>query len=273
MVPFLNIAQWRFFAASVAIHAIALLLLLYPVRPSRVAVPETIPVSLLNTPARESPKPERESPRPTRIPRAAPTRPIKRPTIIAKKDSPMIAPKSAPDQVKKSATNNARADVVPTEPTLSPERPGPARETVPERSVISERRLPTLKELLPPVDWAATSHSDEPVSLNTRDPVYVTYFTKVKQLIESQWDYPELALRYGLQGRLWLEFTIGSNGQLERLRLVRSSGSQLLDDEALRAIKAASPFPPIPSWVKPNPLSISASMEYHDNRLNYRFTR
>jgi protein TonB len=80
-------------------------------------------------------------------------------------------------------------------------------------------------------------------------------------------------LRYGLQGRLSLEFTIGANGQLEQLRLVRSSGSQLLDNEALRAIKAAAPFPPIPSWIKPNPLSILAAMEYHDNRLDYRFAR
>jgi protein TonB len=111
------------------------------------------------------------------------------------------------------------------------------------------------------------------VSLNSRDPLYVTYFTKIKQLIESHWEYPELALRYGLQGKLSLEFTIGANGQLERLRLVRSSGSQLLDDEAVRAIQAAAPFPPIPSWIKPNPLSISAAMEYHDNRVNYQIGR
>ena len=30
---------------------------------------------------------------------------------------------------------------------------------------------------------------------------------------------------------------------------------------------------PIPPWIKANPLLISASMEYHDNRLDYRFTR
>ncbi len=148
------------------------------------------------------------------------------------------------------------------------------RETIPEQSVVAERQLPTLKELLPEPTWSSSSaRNDAPVSLNTRDPVYVTYFTKIKQLIESQWEYPELALRYGLQGRLALEFTIGGNGRLDQLRLIRSSGSQLLDEEALRAIKAAAPFPPIPSWIKPNPLSISASMEYHDNRLNYRFTR
>jgi TonB family protein len=55
--------------------------------------------------------------------------------------------------------------------------------------------------------------------------------------------------------------------------VVRSSGSELLDQEAVRAIRAAAPFPPIPTWIKPIPLSISAAMEYHDNRLNYRYTR
>jgi hypothetical protein len=92
-----------------------------------------------------------------------------------------------------------------------------------------------LKELLPSATWSSSSaRADMPISLNTNDPVYVTYFTKVKQLIESQWEYPEIALRYGLQGRLALQFMIGGNGQLEQLRLIRSSGSQVLDEEAVR---------------------------------------
>ncbi|MGE5220110.1 MAG: energy transducer TonB [Chloroflexota bacterium] len=260
MAGFLNISQLRFFAASLAVH-IGILLLLYPMRPVRVITPETIPVSLLNPP-------DRQRSAPTMMPHQAPTRATKKPTIVAKKDSP-----PRPDRnVGKNSGRTEFASVDPARSNPSPPAP-PPHETIPERSVIAERPLPTLKELLPPVNWAASAHNSAPVSLNSRDPIYVTYFTKLKQLIESQWEYPELALRYGLQGKLSLEFTIGANGQLEGLRLVRSSGSQLLDDEALRAIKAASPFPPIPPWVKPQPLSISASMEYHDNRLNYRFTR
>jgi periplasmic protein TonB len=131
-----------------------------------------------------------------------------------------------------------------------------------------------MKELLPPATWAFSgSRAGAPISLNTRDPVYVSYFNRIKQSIELQWEYPEVALRYGLQGRLSLEFAIAANGQLERLRILRSSGSQVLDDEAVRAIKAAAPFPPIPPWIKATPLSISASMEYHDNRVNYQLDR
>jgi TonB family protein len=150
----------------------------------------------------------------------------------------------------------------------------PPPQPIPENTIVAERPLPTMKELLPSATWAASNERGSgPISLNTRDPIYVSYFTKIKQTIEQQWEYPEVALLYGLQGRLSLEFTIAGNGQLQNLRMVRSSGSQVLDQEALRAIKAAAPFPPIPAWIKPVPLAISASMEYHDNRVNYRFNR
>jgi protein TonB len=79
-----------------------------------------------------------------------------------------------------------------------------------------------------------------------------------------------LALQYGLQGRVIIEFTILFDGRIESVRLVRSSGSILLDEEALRAVRAAAPFPPIPQWIEPKPLLISAGMEYHDGRLNAR---
>ncbi len=142
--------------------------------------------------------------------------------------------------------------------------------------MITERPLPTLKELLPSATYAL--HEDDgpergSVSLYTRDPKYVTYVGKIRQSIESEWQYPEIALRYGLQGKLALEFTILGDGHLEGLRLLRSSGSSLLDNEALRAIKAAAPFPPIPPWIRPNPLRITATMEYRDSRLDYRFAR
>jgi TonB family protein len=241
----------------------------YPLRSQATrALPETISVSLL-------PPSEKTEPAPNRIARTPPTRLSRAPSVIAKKDSPGAS--------KKSASSGARAPAVPELPPVAAEKPPdtprpPApreqREQVPEETVIAERQLPSLKELLPSATWSSSSaRADSPISLNTSDPVYVTYFTKIKQLIESHWEYPEVALRYGLQGRLALQFMIGANGQLEQLQLVRSSGSQVLDEEAVRAIKAAAPFPPIPPWIKPNPLFISASMEYHDNRLNYRFSR
>ena len=139
----------------------------------------------------------------------------------------------------------------------TPDATGTApREPMPEESVIAERQLPTLKELLPSATWSSSSSRDSgPVSLNTKDPIYVSYFNKIKQLhrvpmgIPGSWPCAT-ACKAGSRWNL----PLASNGQLERLRIIRSSGSQVLDDEALRAIKAAAPFPPIPPWIKPNPL-------------------
>ena len=263
MVAYLNISYLRFFLASIALH----LVFFFMVRstPSlRINPPVTIPVSVLEPV-------EKQPPTLTPVPRMPRTRPEKLSGIIAKKDSPRlpVQTKATKDQSKTENEVIARS-----EPLIGPpSQPGPSpapREIIPEQSVIAERRLPTIKELLPPVNWSSSSRNSAPVSLNTSDPVYVTYFTKVKQLILARWEYPELALRYGLEGRLAVEFTIGANGQLERLRVVRSSGSHILDEEALRAIQAAAPFPPIPSWIQPNPLRISGEMIYDDNRLNYQ---
>src|SRR5262249_35238258 len=67
--------------------------------------------------------------------------------------------------------------------------------------------------------------------------------------------------------------SILGNGDIESAKIVRSSGSNLLDEEALRAVKAAAPFGPIPPWIGKNRIDIVASFEYLDNRLNYRFMR
>jgi TonB family protein len=260
-VALLNTSLFRFVIISTAIHTL-LFSLIYAGWQVKIAPQETIAVSLLFTP-------EKDQPAPTRVPRTPATRSLKAAAIIAKKDSPITQQRSAPTREKPVKNEIAREESIPTTP------PPPAgREPIQDPTVIAERQLPTVKELLPPLTWSSSNaKGGAPVSLNTTDPIYVTYFNKIKQSIETQWEYPEVAVRYGLQGKLSLEFTIAGNGQLQQLRLVRSSGSLVLDEEAIRAIKAAAPFPPIPPWIKPNPLPISASMEYHDSRLNYRFAR
>ena len=248
----INTALGRFVALSSALHLLALFLVSIKTMP-QAALPQPITVSLL-------PQIERPSAPVTRAPRAAPGPQVsKAPAIVAKKDP-------TPKEIKERPAPFREPNEAP-QPRAEP----PKREVLPENTVVAERPLPSLKDLLPSVTYSSSSdRAAGPVNLNTRDPLYVSYFTRIKQNIEQQWQYPEVALRYGLQGRLALEFTIGGGGQLEHLRMIRSSGSQVLDDEALRAVRAAAPFPPIPSWIKPVPLSISASMEYYDNRINTR---
>ena len=247
----------RFFAASVTLHL--LLLLSWP-KPQVGAPSQTpIQVSLLPAP-NDAPAPRA----PAVVPKAAPTRPSKAKAIIAEKSSPILEERSIGPKESYSQRETRREEAPPRKP-------------VEDRFAIAERPLPTLKDLLPPLDWSSSrqrsNRNDGPVRLDTADPQYVTYFGSIKRAIEVVWQYPELALRYGLQGRLLLEFSIQGNGELAKARIVRSSGSSVLDDEALRAVRAAAPFSPIPPWIAKENLDILASFEYYDNRLNYRFMR
>ena len=100
------------------------------------------------------------------------------------------------------------------------------------------------------------------VSLDSQDLKYVSYLSEIKKKIEPKWHYPERAKKIGLQGRLALYFSIVPDGHLDRLKLLSSSGHSLLDKEALKAVRVAAPYYPLPKRLKITRLNILATFEY-----------
>ncbi len=59
--------------------------------------------------------------------------------------------------------------------------------------------------------------------------------------------YPRVARRLGLEGRVLVKISVAHDGRLAGEPVVyRSSGHELLDREALRMVRQASPFAPLP---------------------------
>lgn len=100
------------------------------------------------------------------------------------------------------------------------------------------------------------------VAIGTQSIKYASYMKHIKDKIENVWIYPQDARENGIQGRLLVYFSISKNGSLYRLSLVRSSGSKILDDAAMQAIKDASPFPKLPDRLHLDRLNIYAAFEY-----------
>ena len=100
------------------------------------------------------------------------------------------------------------------------------------------------------------------VSIGTQSIKYASYLEHIKNKIQNVWVYPEEAAQTGQQGRLLVLFSIDKNGDLVRLKLIRSSGYPLLDQAALQAVKDASPFPPLPKRFNLDVLNIYATFEY-----------
>jgi protein TonB len=103
---------------------------------------------------------------------------------------------------------------------------------------------------------------EDTVDLNTVEYKYFSYFAKLKQKIEQVWNYPEASRLRGEQGELFLVFTIRRDGYLEDVKMITPSGYERLDEEALRAIRIASPFSPFPnSWALER-LNVKATFKY-----------
>ncbi len=77
------------------------------------------------------------------------------------------------------------------------------------------------------------------------------YMRMLKERIESIWQYPKEAARMGLSGDLYMKFTIKKDGRLGDVELLRTSGFKEMDEAAIKAVKKAEPFWPLPDdWDK-----------------------
>jgi len=114
----------------------------------------------------------------------------------------------------------------------------------------------------PPTPKLSSEDTQETISLDTDDKRYVTYAQAIKERIAGQWKYPQEARKKKLEGRLVALFSLNREGALTRMEITRSSGHEVLDREAERAIRSAAPFPPFPSTVTVSRLNINVSFDY-----------
>lgn len=84
------------------------------------------------------------------------------------------------------------------------------------------------------------------VTFDTKEFKYHGYMNRLKEKIESIWQYPRTAAERGIYGDLYIRFSIKKDGTLGRVDLVRTSGYRELDDAALRALYEGAPYWPLP---------------------------
>lgn len=86
--------------------------------------------------------------------------------------------------------------------------------------------------------------------LNSRRFKFASFFNRVRDQIAQEWRPAEVhaardpdGSKYGLRRRhTRLFISLNADGSLRRIRLEHSSGVDFLDEEAIRAVRAAAPF-------------------------------
>ena len=103
---------------------------------------------------------------------------------------------------------------------------------------------------------------EDTVDLGSLDVKYVPYLTKVKNRILRIWIYPQKAYENIEEGNVVVKMSIDANGTLAGVVLLSSSGSQNLDQGALRVVQDAAPYEPLPVNYDLSRLHIIASFNY-----------
>ncbi len=86
------------------------------------------------------------------------------------------------------------------------------------------------------------------VSASTREFRYASYLGAWARKVEriGNLNYPQAARDQRMFGSLILHVAVRSDGSVEQIRVVRSSGYDLLDEAAVRIVELAAPYAPFP---------------------------
>jgi protein TonB len=80
-----------------------------------------------------------------------------------------------------------------------------------------------------------------------KDSAYVnTNYGAIRTLIYKNMAFPEQAVQMGWQGKVQVAFLVHCDGHVDGIRIVASSGHNVLDQTAIEAIRRAAPYPKSP---------------------------
>ena len=188
---------------------------------------------------------------PVRLPKPAPALPPK-PVPVAAKPQPSIPAMTTP---------SAPATPVVATTHVSQE----ASAQISDRPVVTAKpglavpipsAMPTPPTQIPHVSRAADNAG-----------IRTGYLQRCRSLIEHYKEYPVMARRGMVEGTVVIKGALGRDGLLRRCIVTKTSGSSLLDNAALRAVRSVERFPPVPPELHGDelvfelPVSFRLSME------------
>ena len=271
----------RFILISFLLHfSVVIFGLVAPLYTKKPLTPPPIKVKYVNTQT-SVPLKQKQTPADSLQPKISQKKKTKPPGLLARTSHKTFAKKQYPKQKKhrQIKTTTSKAQNIPSiihqsRPQVTKKKKGGNQQKVPPVSskfMGSKGTLAMLDELNqekyapknPQVEEKEELDDDEPISLDTKEAKYVSYFSRIKQQIQRVWVYPSQGIKRTLSGELTLKFEISKDGNLLSLRLINSSGSNILDANAVKAVRGAAPYYPFPITITKKRLSILATFVYN----------
>ena len=155
---------------------------------------------------------------------------------------------------------------------------------IPIRSLESRRKQdPTLEKAMEEIRkraaaTAATPKPPGPISPDTKaapasqpslgdadmNAKMRAYYAMIWSRIKGKWALPQGILP-GEQLETVIDVTILRSGAVMEVNFEKRSGNRYFDESALKAIRKAGPFPPLPAWISDG--SLGVGIRFHSSEL------
>lgn len=179
----------------------------------------------------------------------------------AQASSPISAPREgiAPRPMRASAprpsppTERELLATTQSQLAVRTERETPEQPPFPEPDLhdVLEKKL-EMARLATEIQRESQKYAKRPhkkfISANTKEYAYAAYMSAWVARVEriGNLNYPDEARREHVHGELVLTVALDRSGNIKGIDVIHSSGHKLLDEAAMRIVRLAAPFPPIP---------------------------
>lgn len=178
-------------------------------------------------------------------------------------------------------------------PPVTPGQVGevPVREALPRRGEglfrppTPQPQIPSMSKLQPSSERMAQmeetyrqKYRDEVAEgdahfLNTNDLQFGSFLRRFESAVYGVWRYPTEAARLGIEGVTPVRITFNRQGEVEKIELLESSGSRILDEEVVRTLKKVGQIGGFPKGYDKENFTLIAFFHYGITRGEGRSLR
>lgn len=167
-----------------------------------------------------------------------------------------------------------RGGEMPFQPAERGEAPSEGRQRGGDFFRRREPAVPDLSKLFPSVEKLARLEEEyrkkygpevaegETRFLDSDDIQFGSFLRRFESAVYGVWRYPPDAARMGIEGVVPTRITFNRKGEIERLEILESSGSRILDDEVRRALKLIGPVGSFPRGYDKETFNLIAFFHY-----------
>lgn len=210
----------------------------------------------------DAPVPPAAAPKPAQT---APPRPERRPQAEASAREARPAPRPSP---ARPAETGPRPSPEAAEPASRPAPPAPPTAAVPDLQALLQLPQTTVARL--ENEWRQKYRPEvekgTAVWLDTEKDLLISFFQRFRNNIYGVWNYPVRARDRGEEGTCLLRVTIHRDGTVREVKVMEGSGSSILDEEAVAAVRKGSPYGALPRAYEEEFLTIFAFFDYRLTR-------